>query len=364
MRASHKFFIQLALLLFVIYLFGSYFTDIAVFVAVSMVFTTILLPLTERLVHVSVLGIQLSRSVAASFSFFILICTFSVFVSLFIPLVSEQFDTIGAISGSEFQGRLQGMIVEIEDQLLEYNIINKKGDLWDEIESIKALFFRELHFKNVFSVLFSFTGSLFVGVMAVTFMTFIFLREKGKLRQSFLQLVPNQYFEFSITAYHKIQSLLVNYLTGLLIQMVVVFTVTSLGLYLIGVKYAITIGFFTAIANLIPYFGPFLGAVFGILVGFSTSTIVGTEISSYMVFVLKILTVFSTVQLIDNMLIQPIIFSKSVKAHPLEIFVIIFAGANLGGVVGMICAIPVYTILKVAIVELGFGYSQYHIFKN
>jgi predicted PurR-regulated permease PerM len=63
-------------------------------------------------------------------------------------------------------------------------------------------------------------------------------------------------------------------------------------------------------------------------------------------------------------LVQPIIFSKSVKAHPLEIFVIIFAGANIGGIAGMVCAIPFYTIIKVAIVELGFGYSQYHIFKN
>ena len=60
----------------------------------------------------------------------------------------------------------------------------------------------------------------------------------------------------------------------------------------------------------------------------------------------------------------PIIFSKSVKAHPLEIFVVIFAGANLAGVIGMILAIPVYTILKVALIELKFGYSQYHIFKN
>ena len=104
--------------------------------------------------------------------------------------------------------------------------------------------------------------------------------------------------------------------------------------------------------------------MFGITVGLSTTPIIATQVSAYMFFVIKILAVFGTVQITDNMLIQPIIFSKSVKAHPLEIFVIIFAGAKLGGVTGMICAIPVYTIIKVAIVELGFGYSQYHIFKN
>jgi len=364
MKAAYKFFLRIFVFLVVVYLFGRYFTDVAVYVAISMVITTILLPLTEKLVHVSFLGVQLSRTFVAFFSFFVLLAVFSGFVSLFIPLISEQLDTISGINGTEFKDGLEQIVVEVEEHLLKFNIIKKQGDLWRELESSKEIVFKQIRFKNVFSLLFSLTGSIFIGVMAITFMTFFFLREKGKLRQTFLNLVPNQYFEFSVTAYHKIQSLLISYLSGLLLQMVIVFTVTSLGLYLMGVKYAVTIGFFTAIANLIPYFGPFLGALFGVAVGLSTSTVLGTELSQSMFFIVKILAVFGVVQLTDNMFIQPIIFSKSVKAHPLEIFVIIFAGANLGGVAGMICAIPVYTIFKVAFIELGFGYSQYHIFKN
>jgi predicted PurR-regulated permease PerM len=364
MKASYKFFLRIFLVLCAFYLFGKYFTDIAIYVVISMVFTTLLLPLTERLVHVSILGIQLSRTLAAFVSFLVLLCGFSVFISLFIPLIEEQITTITSIDGSAFDLEVKQIIYKVETSLLKYHIIEHQGDVWSEIELIKHSFLQQIKINNLFSMFFSITGSLFVGVMAVTFMTFFFLREKGKLRQTFLQLVPNQYFEFSITAYHKIQTLLVSYLTGLLIQMFIIFTVTSLGLSIVGVKYAITIGFFTAIANLIPYFGPFLGAIFGIAVGLSTSSTLGTEVSDYMFFILKIIMVFGTVQLTDNVLIQPIIFSKSVKAHPLEIFVIIFAGANLGGVLGMIYAIPVYTIIKVAIVELGFGYSQYHIFKN
>jgi predicted PurR-regulated permease PerM len=65
----------------------------------------------------------------------------------------------------------------------------------------------------------------------------------------------------------------------------------------------------------------------------------------------------------DNIVLQPLIFSKSVKAHPLEIFIIIFAGATLAGIPGMIAAIPVYTILRVSAVELYAGYKQYHIFR-
>ena len=79
--------------------------------------------------------------------------------------------------------------------------------------------------------------------------------------------------------------------------------------------------------------------------------------------VLKIFAVFAIVQLNDNLVFQPVIFSKSVKAHPLEIFIIIFVGATLGGVIGMIAAIPVYTIVRVSVVEFSIGYKQYQIFK-
>ncbi|MCK5372671.1 MAG: AI-2E family transporter, partial [Cyclobacteriaceae bacterium] len=77
----------------------------------------------------------------------------------------------------------------------------------------------------------------------------------------------------------------------------------------------------------------------------------------------EIASVFAIVQLTDNVILQPLIFSKSVKAHPLEIFIIIFAGATLAGVVGMIAAIPVYTIIRVFVMEIYSGYKSYHIFK-
>jgi predicted PurR-regulated permease PerM len=79
---------------------------------------------------------------------------------------------------------------------------------------------------------------------------------------------------------------------------------------------------------------------------------------------LKILIVFIVVHLIDNLISQPLIFSKSVKAHPLEIFVAIFAGAKLAGPLGMIAAIPVYTIIRVSVMEFRKGYKQYRVFKE
>jgi predicted PurR-regulated permease PerM len=83
----------------------------------------------------------------------------------------------------------------------------------------------------------------------------------------------------------------------------------------------------------------------------------------YSYFLFRIISVSAVVHLIDNIFLQPMIFSKSVKVHPLEIFVIIFAGAKIAGISGMIFAIPVYTIFRVAVLEFYHGYKSYRIFK-
>ncbi|MTI31983.1 AI-2E family transporter, partial [Xanthovirga aplysinae] len=141
-----------------------------------------------------------------------------------------------------------------------------------------------------------------------------------------------------------------------------IFSIAALGLTFMGINYAPTIALFAALANLIPYAGPILGAAFGMIVGISTATDLA-ETNTFVILLVKIGSVFAIVQLIDNMILQPLIYSKSVKAHPLEIFVVIFAGATLAQIPGMIAAIPVYTVLRVSFKELYRAYKQYHIFK-
>ena len=217
-------------------------------------------------------------------------------------------------------------------------------------------------FSSLLNQLLAFTGSFFIGLMAVAFIAFFLLYEMAPMRRKIISLIPNRYFEVTIAAFNKIERLLSYYLIGLLIQMFTVFAMASFGLSIVGVKYALTIALFAAVANLIPYLGPILGALFGIIVGVSTGTDLVTT-NDYLILVVKILSVFGIVQIIDNVLLQPLIFSKSVKAHPLEIFLIIFAGATIAGIPGMIAAIPLYTILRVSVTELYWGYNEYSIFK-
>ena len=177
-----------------------------------------------------------------------------------------------------------------------------------------------------------------------------------------LSIVPNAYFEIAVTTFCKIETLLSNYLLGILMQMSIMFTIISIGLGIMGIKYAVTIAVFMALINLVPYLGPALGCLFASFVVFLTPTDSG-NFSENTFLILRILPIILGAVFFDSIFVQPYIYATSVKAHPLEIFFAIFGGATLAGGLGMFLAIPFYTILRVTYLELSGAYKQYKVFR-
>lgn len=340
------------------------FSNILLYFVLSVIISTLLRPLTEFLNQTQVFGVKIPRFVAVLISFAVLVNVITLFIILFIPLISEQIQVLSAINYDELFEKATRPLQSFEAFLIRNNLTyEQEGFITDDLRVNISQLLNRANVSLIFNNLISFTGNFFLGVMAVVFISFFLLYEKGVIRKRFISLIPNQYFELTIAAIYKIEQLLSNYLLGLLFQMLAIFTLASFGLTLFNVNYALTIAVFAAVANLIPYAGPILGACFGIVVGVSTGDF-DLETQQYYVLIFKIVAIFSVVQMIDNLFLQPLIFSKSVKAHPLEIFVIIFVGATLAGIVGMIAAIPVYTIIRVSFLELYKGYKEYYIFRT
>ncbi|QCK14835.1 AI-2E family transporter [Mangrovivirga cuniculi] len=342
-----------------------FFSNIFIYIVISVIFAAILRGPANYLSQISVFGFQVPRVIAVIFSFLVLLLVVLLFVITFIPLISDQINVLANLNYDKLFRTAAEPVNWLEEFLINNNLTSEsRGFIKDSIKDNFVGFITRINVSNLLNTLVGFTGSLFIGILAVAFITFFLLYEKGMIRRQFNKLIPNSYFEVTITAITKIERLLTNYLVGLLLQMTAIFTVASVGLSILGVKYAITIALFAALANLIPYVGPIMGATFGILIGLSTQLLGNGDGGSLLILVVKICAVFAVVQIMDNMIFQPLIFSKSVKAHPLEIFVIIFVGANLAGIVGMIAAIPVYTVLRVTVLEFYSGYNQYYVFKN
>ncbi len=356
-------FIVLGIFLFL--LLGWIFTDIYFYIIVSAIISAILRPVNKYFLRNRFLGIKIPKGISALFSFGVMGLFILLFSIIFTPLITEQIEVISNIEISALFDKLAVPISKLEQFLISSNLsVKQEGFINERIKNSAINFVKEIDFSNIFNFLITYTGNVFVGLLAISFITFFLLMDFGVFRKKVISIIPNKYFEVSISALTKIEHLLSNYLVGLIIQMSVIFTMVTIGLYLANVEYAMTIALFAAVANLIPYLGPLLGASFAIII---TTVQVGVETNAsngLLFLLLKIGVVFAVVQITDNVLTQPLIFSKSIKAHPLEIFVIIFAAATLAGVMGMILAIPVYTILRVSVNELSSGYKQYRIFKT
>ncbi|WP_420583307.1 AI-2E family transporter [Reichenbachiella sp.] len=339
------------------------FSDIFIYICISIVLATILRPLTNFIHRTYIYRVRMPRVIAILVSYCAVVGVVFSFVLLFIPLIVEQVNVLSNVSFDKVYSNLSQPVVAVENFLIEYQLVSEdEHSLTETMRSNVFGFVSNLNFRNIINNLLTFTGGFFVSVLAIAFITFFLLLENGLLSRRLIAIVPNQYFELFISAIHKIEHLLSNYLIGLVLQMMAIFSIAGLGLSIFSVKYALTIAVFAAVANLIPYMGPLLGAIFGIIVGLSTSGHFAFD-QFTVIFMLKIVSVFSVVQITDNVLLQPLIFSKSVKAHPLEIFVVIFAAASLAGIPGMIAAIPVYTIIRVSVMEIRDGFKSYRIFQ-
>lgn len=348
---------------------GWLFSDIVIYLLISLVISSILRPVTDYITSIEVFKVKIPRSLAIFFSFALLATLSSLFLLLFAPIISDQVRLLSALDYQSLLKQTQKPIASIESFLIQnFQMSEKPGFLLKDITQSLISFVESINVGAILSYVLSFAGTLFLYILAVSFITFFFLYEKGLIRHTILAVIPNAYFEVVVTTFYKIEKRLTNYLIGLSLQVIVIFTIISVGLTIAGVagRYALLIAAAAALFNLIPYFGPTLGFIFALFVIISTTTLNSVyEVTSneYAWITLKTFVVFASAQLTDNIFLQPFIFSKSVKAHPLEIFIAIFAGAALAGGLGMIAAIPVYTILRVSFIELRLGYTQYYIFK-
>ncbi|MEH0154812.1 AI-2E family transporter [Limibacter armeniacum] len=341
---------------------GWYLRDILAYLLIALVLSAILRTPTNYFANIQFFGLRMPRGLSILISFLLLFGMIALFVYLFAPLVSEQIKVISNIDFTNLLRSIEVPLASFERFMIDNQLtVQSEGFLKDSIFSkISELPERIPTFINS---LLQFTGNIFVGLIAVMFITFFFLYEPGNFKKYFISLIPNKYFEVSISAVSKTENLLSNYLLGLFVQMVSIFSIASLGLLIAGVEYAVTIAVFAAIANLIPFLGPLLGGVFGLFVGLSTNAgLLNPE--DYLILTIKIVSVFAVVQLTDNLFLQPMIFSKSVKTHPLVIFLAVFVGAAIANILGMILAIPTFTIIRVILGEFYKGYKQYQIFRD
>ncbi|MBQ7222323.1 MAG: AI-2E family transporter, partial [Bacteroidales bacterium] len=190
-----------------------------------------------------------------------------------------------------------------------------------------------------------------VGTFAVLFISFFFIKDERLFTKIIAALTPDKIENSVCEAIRDIEKLLSRYFVGLIIEMFGVALVDFLGLFLIariGFGYAIGIAFIAGLLNIVPYLGPLIGEILGVslCVILKLGLGIGLDVNIW-VFAIIVLAIMLSAQLVDNILYQPLIYSTSIHARPLEIFIVILIAAHIGGIAGMLAGIPTYTVVRV-----------------
>lgn len=330
----------------VLTLIFSYFIEVVSFILISWVISMIGQPLNSLFLQRLKLGrFSIGKSLAALLT---LICVFSVLGALlwlFIPLVIQQAVVLSKVDFEAISLALQEPIDYLNSWLRSMGL-EPGPSASIQLEALIGNYFDPGEISGFFGTLLAKAGHLLIAVFSIIFISFFFLKEQGLFTEIVIAIVPTDMEHKASKVISDVSILLTRYFGGIVLQMTILMILSVSMLSFFGIKNAFLISFFYAVINIIPYLGPLMGAVFACLLTISSNL----ELDFYQQIVpliWTVLVVFAVIKLLDDFIIQPYIFSNRVQAHPLEIFIIIMVGARIGGIIGMVLAIPSYTIFRV-----------------
>lgn len=330
-----------------------YFRAIITYVLVSAVLSLVGRPAVNFLDKIHLGRIKIPRTVNALATLVLMWTLLFVFFRIFIPLIASQAEELSTLDMNTVSEKVE---LPLKNAIEFYNKFDINSDNGSSIEQfLSEKFISVMNFSAVsefFGALAGLMGNIFIAFFSISFITFFFLKEKDLFYNAIMTTVPDKYVNGMTNVLHSIKKLLTRYFVGIIIQITGIITLVSVGLTIVGLDFsdALITGLVVGIMNVIPYLGPVIGACLGLIFGLATHLELPfyTELLPLLGWMLL---VFIIVQVIDNVVFQPFIYSSSVNAHPLEIFLVIMMAGSVAGIVGMILAIPTYTILRVVAKE-------------
>ena len=326
-----------------------YFKNVLVYIIAAFVVSLIGQPVMRLLRKVSVKGKRAPDWLLAILTIFLILGILIFIITQAIPVVTNivrDAAILNSTTASENPlDRVNDWIIGLFPALgPDFNLIDILMDKLKEVTNVTNV-------TAVISSVTSFVTSFAVGLFSIVFISFFFVRDETLFRKIVSALVPDRMEGKIAKALGDIESLLSRYFVGLLIEMTGVALLDFQGLWIIarlGFSNALGIAFIAGILNIIPYVGPLIGEAVGVVLAviLKYGTGVGLDVNIW-VFALIVLAIMLTTQFVDNFVYQPLIYSTSIKANPLEIFIVILLAGHIGGVVGMLVAIPTYTVIRV-----------------
>jgi predicted PurR-regulated permease PerM len=323
-----------ALLLYFLY----QIQNVLIYLIVSLILTLISIPILNFLKK----KLKCKHTLATIVVLTIYILVILGFIMMFIPLIISQGQNLSLLNTNEIEKNSLELIKQMNTFFEQHHI--DSSAIFD-VKNFKSIINLDI-IPNFLNAVMGTISNFGMGLGAVLFITFFFLKDRTIFFNGAKLLIPDTHEEKILNSLDKINLLLSRYFIGLLIQLFIVFILYIIVLLIFGIPNAFVIAFLCAVLNIIPYLGPLIASVLAAILTMLSN--LGSDFQSEILpTTIYVLIGFWIVQVIDNNFSQPIIFSKSVSSHPLEIFLVILIAGFSFGILGMIIAVPLYTIIKV-----------------
>ncbi len=329
----------LALLLILVFILS----DIFLILIFSILLAFIFIPLVSMLEKEGLSRLTSTLIVFAATGF-LLYLVLSFIIPKFIIQMDQLIKALQTFS-------LHDQLIQLENEIYRFFPFFHVGDLTKRLEE-----FISSQFVNSFDII----SGLVTGIVSaaliiiiIPFISFFLVKDSRKILKNILNIIPNNYFEMSYWILKKVSIQLGRFVRAWIFDASFVGTIMGVGLYIIGVNNALPLGVIAGFGHLVPYFGPVIGGVPAIIV-----SVIQTGDLSQLPFIILLVIITYT---IDNGFVQPFVFSKSVDMHPIIIILLIIAGSQLFGVLGMLLAVPTASVIKTAAKEIYFAFKNYKI---
>lgn len=332
----------ISLLLLVAY----YFADIVTYILVAWVLSMLGRPLCLFLQKYGGIGrFKIGPSTAALLTILAFYALLAGVLLLFVPTIVAQARNLSTVDYQALGAKLQPILFHFDVQLHQIGLLTPGDSLANQTQLALSNWFKPTLVGDFLGGFLGIAGNIAVTIASVTFILFFFLQDSDLFSDIIHAVTPDKQEAKIQSAIHESSEVLNRYIRGLMLQGLVFSFLTAFLLWIFGINNALLIGSFGGLFNIVPYVGPIMGMVFGEFIVLSSN--LDLDFALLWPKLLKVAIAFMVVQAIDNNLVGPLIMSKSVQAHPLEIFIVTLAAAKMGGVVGMVIGIPVYTVLRV-----------------
>ena len=329
------------------------FGSVVVYVLLAGVVSLIAKPLKMMLAKIRIKGHRAPDWFLAILSILLILVIFCGIIAGLAPMVKEVISDVASVTGDTSLGAISSNLAELNAYLV--NTFDLDPGFRIEVailHQVKSLINVNI-FGNVIGSVASALASFGIGLFSVVFIAFFFIRDEKLFSRIICALAPDRHEDEVAQSLSDVEHLLSRYFIGLIVEMSCVGLIDFLGLWAIArleLGTAIGIGIMAGLLNIMPYVGPLLGGVLGTIIAMTIrycgTGACGLDIG-FWGFLAILVAVFLLAQLVDNFILQPVIYSTSIQASPLEIFIVMLLAGTMGGILGMLTAIPAYTVVRV-----------------